>query len=355
ENTSTIKNNDKPTLNQTNTCESIPRNLNEKEQTEYQGHTGKIVWLAEATKTRPDLLSGAKVVTMKNKSADTNDILEVNKVNDLARNGSNIKIIIPTLKKPLKVLAVADGNFNTKKAMPSWAANLTYIIEANPCKINQDNHQVHKAVLVDYQAKQIKPPPKSPMSAEVTSVVASVMHGLHLNNYLIELGLTAPIDPNDTNPSYPLIESLTDSESLIKKSATTNQPADEMLTGGLYILGELTDSKHINTSFIHGTLNPADPLTKVLKCNDTRKILIQTLDTNEITFDSKNNSAKYFKNQYQAHYACLCGNSKLDEDISQNSTQEKLSDAVISISTYYAISYDHLSYCVNDNSNHTIL
>ena len=119
--------------------------------------------------------------------------------------------------------------------------------------------------------------PRSTMSAELVGAEAAAMSARYLRHYMVDLGLIDPQQPDTVCLK-------TDSKCVSTKTTTLRVPADKVLIPNCLRLHDAVTAGQLSIAHIPGEYNIADPLTKIKNITQTKKRLIQALDTGTISF-----------------------------------------------------------------------
>ena len=215
--------------------------LNQEERKKLKALGGQMLWVA--SQTRPDLSYETCVVTNVTQSSTVKTIHDANKA-IIKMKAQTVDIRFPSLSEvsDIKIKAYTDATYASLDDGSSQGGHIVFLEGANK-----------KAIPITWQSKKLNRVTKSPLASEALSLAEGADAGFLVAKMFQEIFKTQEAIK---------IECITDNESLCQTLKTTTTIADKRMRVDIARLRQMVDREEIQVSWVEGSRQLADCLTK---------------------------------------------------------------------------------------------
>ena len=215
--------------------------LTQEEKAELRKFSGQMLWVS--SQTRPDLSYETCMMGNTGKSPTMSMIHNANKAL-VKLKSTKVNIKFPPLGKPesLRVVAYADATYNSLPDGSSQGGILVFLLGEDGA-----------VAPISWQSRKLTRVTKSPLASETLALSEAADSGFLIASMIQEMYRLA---------SLPIVECFTDNGSLTETLQTSKIVCDKRLRVDIARLREMVDEKEINVTWVKGTEQLADCLTK---------------------------------------------------------------------------------------------
>ena len=215
--------------------------LTQEEKVELKRFSGQMLWVS--SQTRPDLSYETCMMGNTGKNPTMSMIHDANKALGKLKS-TKVNVKFPPLGNPenLKVVAYSDATYNSLPDGSSQGGIVVFLLGENG-----------RVAPISWQSRKLTRVTKSPLASETLALSEAADSGFLIASMIQEIFRLA---------SLPMVKCFTDNGSLTETLQTSKIVCDKRLRVDIARLREMVEEEEINVTWVKGTGQLADCLTK---------------------------------------------------------------------------------------------